>query len=282
MIGSARRTLWVLLVVSVPCGGIGGEMRLQGQLPDSTATLRGWVLEHETAVPVWGAAVSLATGPTGTQGIGTRITGREGDFLFRDVPPGLYRLSVTRMGYADLRDTIRVETGSDLELTLPVSASPVALEPIVVSTRRRPRGPESGFESRRRRLSGTFMTREEIEDAHPHVFTDLLRMVPGARIVPRGPFGHQVFFRGGCVPALVVDGIRIGSDPELDFFLQPSDVEAVEIYHGTYVPVEFGVNSCGAIVVWTRGGEPSANQEGLWRRVLVAVSLLSLTILLTR
>lgn len=257
-------------------------MRLQGQLPDSTATVRGRVVEHETGVPVWDAAVSLATGPTGTQGIGTRVTGQEGDFLFRDVPPGLYRLSVTRMGYANLRDTIRVETGSDLELTLPVSASPVALEPIVVSTRRRPRGPESGFESRRRSLSGTFITREEIEARWPRVFTDLLSMVPGVRVVPSGPFGTRVLFRGGCVPLLVVDGMRIGSDPQLDHFIQPSDVEAVEVYHSPWVPVEFGVNSCGAIVVWTRRGEPTANQEGSWRRGLIAGSLIALLMLLVR
>jgi len=251
-------------------------MRLQGQLPGSTATVQGRVLEHETGVPVWEAAVSLATGPTGTQGIGTRITGREGDFLFRDVPPGLYRLSVTRMGYADLRDTIRVETGSDLELTLPVSASPVALEPIVVSTRRRPRGPESGFESRRRSLNGTFITREEIEARRPQRFTDLLLRVPGALVVPRGPFGNGVLLRGGCVPVLVLDGMRIGLDPQLDHLIQPSDVEAVEVYHGVSVPVEFGVNPCGAIVVWTRRGEPRPHGETSWRRLLVAVGLMGL------
>ena len=257
-------------------------MPLLGQVPDSSATIRGRVLEHETGVPVRGAAVSLATGPTGTPGIGTRVTGREGDFLFREVPPGLYRLRVSGMSYADLRDTLRVEAGSDLEVTLPVSASPVALEPIIVSARRRPRGPETGFERRRRSLSGTFITREEIEDRRPFRFTDLLRTVPGARLVPARHLGYQVLLRGGCVPLLVMDGLRIGADPELDLFVQPADVEAVEIYHSPNVPVEFGMNTCGAIVVWTRRGEPTGDRDSLWRRLLFVVGVLSLTILLTR
>ncbi len=258
-------------------------MRLLGQLPDSTATLRGRVVEHETGVPVWYAAVSLATGPTGTQGIGTRVTGREGDFLFREVPPGLYSLSVTRMGYTDLLDTLRVGAGSDLEITLPVSASPVALAPIVVSTRRRPRGPMSGFESRRRAmLSGTFITREQIEARRPRMLTDMLSMVPGVQLVPSGPFGNRVLLRGGCTPLLVVDGFRIGSEPNWDLFLRTSDVEAVEVYHSPFVPVEFGQSPCGAIVVWTRRGEPTANQGGSWWRALIAGSLLALLMLLAR
>jgi len=186
------------------------------------------------------------------------------------------------MSYTGLRDTLRVEAGSDLELTLPVSASPVALEPIVVSTRRRRLGPMRGFERRRASLSGTFITREEIEDRRPFRFTDLLRTVPGARLVPARHLGYQVLLRGGCVPVLVMDGLRIGADPELDLFVQPADVEAVEIYHSPNVPVEFGINTCGAIVVWTRRGEPTGDRDSLWRRLLFVVGVLSLTILLTR
>ncbi len=257
-------------------------MRLQGQSPDSTATVRGRVVEHETGMPVWDAAVSLATGPTGTQGIGTRVTGREGDFLFWNVPPGLYRLSVTRMGYANLRDTLRVGTGSDLEVTLPVSTSPVALAPIVVSTRRRLREPGRGFESRRRSLSGTFITREDIEARYPNALTDLLSMVPGVRVVPSGPFGNRILFRGECRPLLVVDGMNVGSDTQLDHFIQPSEVEAMEIYRGANVPVEFGSSLCGVIVVWTRRGEPGANQGGSWWRAIFAGSLFALLMLLAR
>lgn len=270
-----------LLVMSVFHVGFGGQMRLQGQVVDSTATVRGRVVEHETGVPVRGAAVSLATGP-GTRGIGTRVTGQEGGFLFREAPPGLYRLSVTRIGYADLRDTLRVEAGSDLELALSVSTSPVVLEPIVVSVRRRPQGPMSGFESRRRGLTGTFITREEIEARRPHVFTDLLHWVPGARIVPLGPFRNRVTLRGGCVPELVVDGMRVGAEPEWDLFVRPGEVEALEVYHSPSVPVEFGSNPCGAVVVWTRRGEPSTSQGGFWWKALFAGSLIALSLLLAR
>ncbi|UCC25265.1 MAG: hypothetical protein JSU98_16315, partial [Gemmatimonadales bacterium] len=34
-------------------------------------------------------------------------------------------------------------------------------------------------------------------------------------------------------------------------------MEALEVYHGFELPVEFGVNVCGGILLWTRRG-PSA------------------------
>ncbi len=59
---------------------------LQAQEPDSASAVRGKVLEHETGKPLASAAVSLASGPGETDGIGTRITNAEGNFLFSRVP----------------------------------------------------------------------------------------------------------------------------------------------------------------------------------------------------
>jgi len=217
-----------------------------------------------------------------TRGIGTRVTGEGGGFLFREVPGGVYRVSVTLLGYKALRDTLRVVPGAELDLILPLSASPIPLEPIVVRAERRRPDPLAGFENRRRRLGGTFLNREEIENRDPLVFTDLLRMVPGARVVPVSPYGNGVLFRGTCRPDVYVDGVRLIPTEDLDGLLRPMDLEAVEVYTGSFLPAEFGPTPCGAIVAWTRRGEPVEDGRNFWRKLMIGVGFLSLAWLLSR
>ena len=186
------------------------------------------------------------------------MTGEEGEFRFEAVPPGLYRLAVTLLGYHDLRDTLRIEPASEVDLTLPLSVEPVRLEPIMVVSRRQPPGPLTGFQIRRQRSSGYFLDREDIEASGAYEFTDLLRRIPGVRLVPNPPFKNYLFFRGRCTPDLWVDGTLVASTPDVDSFLRPDQVEAVEVYQGAELPIEFGSNLCGAVVVWTRrGSNPS-------------------------
>ncbi len=259
-----------------------GTAPLQAQEPDSASAVRGKVLEHETGKPLASAAVSLASGPGETDGIGTRITNAEGNFLFSRVPPGTYRVIVTLIGYRDLQDTLQVHLESDLELVLPMSVSPVKLEPLVVMVERRHRGIMGDFEGRRRSRSGTFFDREEIEDRQPLLLTDLLRMVPGARVIPTGPYDYTVRLRGGCRPTLVVDGMRLMTVEGMDHILPTMDLEAVEVYHSASLPVQFGSNPCGAIVVWTRRGEPGVGDGSFWRRLAFAAGFLLLGLVLTR
>ena len=251
-------------------------------MPDSLAMVRGRVMEVETERPLYGAAVSLASGPDGTRGIGTRVTGADGGFSFGNVPPGLYRITVTHLGYRDLRDTLRVGPEEDLQVVLPLSVSPVELSPIVVEGRRRRPPFLDGFESRRRTLGGTFFTREYMDQRVLLQFTDLMRMVPGVRVVPVYPYGHSVRFRGQCIPSVWVDGTRVISTTDLDSFLRPDDLEAVEVYSGAQLPAQFGPTACGAIVVWTRHGERESSPNSLLRQLLMAAGFVTLALLLTR
>ena len=269
-------TLCLVLLVSPT----QGQAPLHAQVLGSSSSLRGQVLEHETGMPLAGAAVSLASGPGGTEGIGTRVTNSEGRFLFRQVPPGTYRVIVTVIGYRDLQETLQVDPESELELTLPMSISPIEMEPLLVVTERGYRGVMGDFEGRRRSRPGTFFNREEIEARQPRYLTDLLRMVPGARVVPTGSHDYTVLLRGGCRPSLVVDGIRLMTELGMNDILPTMDLEAVEVYHSASVPVEFGSNPCGAIVVWTRRGEPTNGEGNFWRRFAFAAGFSLLALLL--
>jgi hypothetical protein len=246
------------------------------------SVVRGRLVEHETGIPLAGAAVSLASGPGPTRGIGTRVTNSDGRFLFRTVPPGSYRIIASQLGYRELRDTLQVEPGSDLDLQLPLSVSPIRLEPLVVVSERRPSlGPLRDFENRRRTRAGTFFDHEDIEELNPMLFSDLLRMVPGARVVPSGPYDYSIRLRGGCTPVLVVDGMPLSTSEGADHLIQAMNLEAVEVYTSVNFPVEFGSTTCGGIVVWTRRGEPNMRKGSFWRRMAFAVGFLALAIIAT-
>jgi len=250
---------------------------------DSLSVFRGTVVDHATGEPLDGAAVALASGPGGTPGVGTRVTNRNGRFLFQGVPAGTYRLTVNLLGYTTLWETISVSGQTNLQVILTLSVEPIELDPIHVLARRQLRGPMAEFERRRRRGLGTHFTREEIEARSPYAITDLLRTVPGVRVTPVGQFGEQIVrLRGNCRPLVIVDGIRTSIDRDIDHILPPSDVEAVEVYKGAELPARLGNNPCGAIVFWTRVPEATGGHGLSWRRVGIATAFVLLALLAIR
>lgn len=275
-----------LLVFPVPgpAQQVGNRAAVGGGTePDSASMFQGTVVDHATGEALYGAAVSLASGPGGTPGLGTRVTSEDGRFLFRRVPPGAYRLTVTLLGYRTLRETLDVGGETDLEVVLKLAVSPVALDPIEVVARRQIRGPMGDFERRRRRGTGTYFDREEIESRNPHLITDILRTVPGVRLIPAGQFGAQAIrLRGNCRPEIILDGLRTSIDTDVDHVIPARDVEAIEVYRGAGMPVEFGNNPCGAVVFWTRRGEDTGGLGLTWRRIGLATGFILLGFLAIR
>jgi hypothetical protein len=262
---------------------VAGHPALVAQVPDQAATVRGLVLEYETGRPLEGAGITLVLLSDSATAREEGVSGNEGTFALTHLSPGLYALSAALPGYQELRDTLRLDPGSEIELTLPLSVSPVHLDPIVVAVGPQPSARQSvGFERRRSRLNGTFLSREDIERSGAYVFTDLLRSVGGVRVLRTEYHGHSVRLRGGCVPDLWLDGARLGATGDLDMYVRSEDVEAVEIYRGPQVPAEFSWSSCGAIIVWSRRGEPNAEGGSLERQLLLAGSFLLLVLFFWR
>ena len=271
------RSIWTLSGLLVALTAPGEDARLHAQAPDSTSSVRGWVVQHETGAPLVGAAVTLASAQEGLSATGSVVSGEAGFFGFPSVPPGLYRISVTLLGYSSSSDTVRVVGAADVEITFPLAVEPVDLEPVVVVVRRRPVGPLEGFERRRAMQRGVFLDRDEIDATNASEFTDLVRNIPGARLVPTAT-GSDLYFRGGCTPDLFLDGAHIGSTSNIDAFLRLEDLEAVEVYRGPEMPGEFGNNLCGAIVAWTlRGHVPGdeENDRSLRKQLIFAGSLVA-------
>jgi hypothetical protein len=268
--------------------GLAAQERRERAAALGTGVLvEGEVVDHDTGDPLRQATVSLGAGPSGIRGRGTRVTDDEGHFSFRDVPAGTYRLYVSRPGYLEMRDTLQVSAERDLDLILPLSTDPIPLEPIIVTVR--PSSPAMrGYEARRRSGRGFVVTREEIRERQPRLLTELLHRVPGGMVVPAPPHGYTLVLRGQCRPGIWMDGVPLGSAVSIDQLLAPQDVEAVEVFHGAQLPVEFGVNPCGGVLIWTRrGAPPSSGAEsetglGILGPVLVTVALLVTALLAWR
>jgi hypothetical protein len=216
-------------------------------------TVAGEVVDDDTGRPIEGAVVELRAHVSGTRGQGTRVTGRDGDFRFPDVPEGVYNLAVRAEGYDPMTDSLPVREGTDYHFILPLSKGRGSLEPRAVTSDPGREGARDYRGRRRRGGSGFLVTREDILEANPRFVSEMLSGVPGGMLLPNGTGGYQLLLRNQCQPGVWLDGARMGT-ANIDGLVTPQAMEALEVYHGFELPVEFGVNVCGGILLWTRRG----------------------------
>ena len=276
---SRSRVLAVLtlhLAFFAPSQPVAGQKMQEVVGGGPPSSVRGKVLEHESGAPLGGATIDLVPGFPLAETPGSRVSEEEGEFLFQTVPPGVYGLRVGRIGNHTSLDTIVVEPDSDIRVVVELSPSPIELDAVIVVVRRSPA--MAGFEARRRRGNGTFVTRDEIEDTKPLHVSDLLFLVPGTSFVHSRSGQREIRMREGCRPTVWVNGGKTFdasvSEIGLDQILSPEDVEAIEVYRGAgEVPVQFGPETCGAVVIWTRQSLPEPGEGGALKRMLAAAVL---------
>ena len=197
------------------------------------------------------------------------VTDSAGAFALRDVPLGRIDVTVHRLGYGPLRSSQQLDSAGqrlDLRLT-PIAA---VLTAVHVHARRAPYDARlAGFNERRARHAGYFITREQIERRNDMRLTEALRQVPGVRpYTMPGALGRSVRLPGArCGPVVFVDGFaaNLGSF-DLDM-IDLSTVEGIEVYpNGVSIPAVFlgtaGAESCGVVAIWSAPARPQlrANQ----------------------
>jgi protocatechuate 3,4-dioxygenase beta subunit len=247
-------------------------------------TASGRVLDADTGEPITGASVGLV----GLQG--RYFSDSTGSFVFGDVVPGYYELSIVHRDYGAVSDSITIrETGTaEFEVVLSAAAPADALsvrsvvkdpeyvlEPIIVEGK----AVEPSmvpFYRRRAAGFGSFITREEFERFIPSDVTDVLRRMPSItvrpnpsydRIMPNGMidtrrYRIEVTTRARrtsaqeCAPIVFLDGAYLGNTREIDVDVLPVDaIEAMETYAlSASLPPEFNRSGavCGVIALWTR------------------------------
>ena len=225
---------------------------VQLELDAIYSRMYGRIIDHETGRPVAGASIDLGLANM------RRITAEDGTFLMDSVPAGVYQIRVQHVAYAEVRDSIDVDWLARIELTIRLAPAAIPIDPIRVVVRSNVLELR-GFYERQRRGLGTFLTRQNIDAMHPLAGTDILRRVPGIRLVRQNNWlGLIALGRGSCRYRFVIDGVRIHANYSMDE-MPPTWIEGVEIYKGpSEVPIEFAgfaadpSGNCGVIVVWTR------------------------------
>lgn len=266
--------LGLVLPLSAPLAG-------QVLREDANGLIRGVVLDLTTGEPITEVAVRLHP-PGGGEPV-LRTTNLQGRFFFPLQLPGTYGIELFRIGYGTVRDSIRLDEGAEVDVVAELALEAIALEPVVVTSSRRSRLDSNGFFDRRRTLSGRFITRDFIEERQPMYLADLLRSVPSLRVtpLPNGQ-GSAITGRGGCFPTYYLDGVRLVESASLDWYINPSDLEGVEVYGSGATPPQYQGGRCGTVVMWSRtpGGTPTTGSW--WKRLLIAAGFVGGVLLLTR
>ena len=183
---------------------------------------------------------------------GSALTDSAGRFLLPNQPAGTQLLEIRRIGYMLGTLGVELRSGRTTEERVTLT-SIVSLDSIRV-TARRSRYRE--FESRSGRGGmGRFMSEGDIEKRNPREMSDIVRTLPGFRIVGSGlnaqvvsTRGRVSFQRTECVTNIVIDGMQ---HQEINL-LSPTDVGAMEVYGGASgAPIQYD-SACGVIVIWTR------------------------------
>lgn len=214
--------------------------------------------------------VARIEGPDGTPLPDAQVQTASG--TSRSDVQGLVRLSATRrdtlsllvrhVGFVPTAVTLRAEHLRGDTVVVVLEPTTQALDAVRVEERdrRSPLG-AAGFEERRARGIGRFVTRAELERLPSMRLSDALRGTRGVVLV-RVPSGYGVRFSAysgrqrRCIPEIWVDGAR-ARGLELDD-LAASTVIGLELYPSSAtVPFQFssggtGTERCGTIVVWTR------------------------------
>ena len=219
-----------------------------------SARLLGRVVNKQGA-PVENARVTL----NGT-GAAT-LTRANGEFALDSLPAGTQAITVRHLGYAPTEVTVELSSRAPARANVQMGPFVPELAPMEVVSRLEQGLDRVGWTSRKRGASsGYFISPEQIEARKATQFTDLLTTTPGIRV--QGSMGRMFITatrtagRAGCVNVFV-DGSRWQQleAGDLDSFVRPQDIAAIEVYPGGgSMPVEFQSSGgdCAAVVVWTK------------------------------
>lgn len=182
-----------------------------------------------------------------------------GRFVLNAVPAGSSDFSFRRLAFepAVLIITVPAADTAEVEVTLGVAAQ--RLTAVVIQDHPAQLRQLVAFETRRKQGIGHFITRSQIEDRHPYLLSDMVRMIPGTILVSadngRTALRFSRVARNNCPPQFFVDGIQVTGFSIDD--MPPGDVEGVELYAGASgLPPEYnrvhGTSICGTVIIWTK------------------------------
>jgi len=191
-------------------------------------------------------------------------TGDDGRFELTGLPSGSVEVVVRRLGFAPAKIALDLGDGELRDIRVLLAPVAMTLDSVAVTAEPAPAVEKAygGFEMRKSRGFGTFITREQIEKKNPRVTTDLFRSVSGVKLMRENGSPTVVSARLGnlsyCPVRYYVDGTSYPLyGQSIDTMVQVVDIGAIEVYPGgATVPPQFGgrESACGVVAIWTRQG----------------------------
>ncbi len=238
----------ILILVFVVLSGAATAQQI------TTGVIQGTVTDA-TGASLPGVTVEARNSDTNLSRSATSDT--DGRFVFLQLPPGLYRVTLTLAGFAThVQDNVPLTVGQSINLPIAMKVSGVA-ETITVS------GSPTVIESTRT-ASATTLNELTVENLPilGRKFEDLLTLTPGVSIV-QGPDGDEITFAGqrGVFNNISLDG----GDYNNGFFGEQAGgqraavditLEAVKEFQviATGAPAEYGRTAGGVVNVITKSG----------------------------
>ncbi|HXT16094.1 MAG TPA: carboxypeptidase regulatory-like domain-containing protein [Gemmatimonadaceae bacterium] len=218
-----------------------------------TARVTGKVLDTK-GQPLRDARIALQGGGV------VALSKANGTFELDSLPSGTQALEVRKLGYTVTEVPVELAANTTANTTVKMPDAVPLLETMRVEAQADQALSQLGYLGRKNTGMGSFLDGKQINH-EALMFSDVLRAAPGLRISPTGDGRTQVVTdarnsASGCVNYRVDGQPWTTMEPgDIDSFVQPADVVAVEIYHGSETPPEYqtpGQSSCATIVVWTR------------------------------
>ncbi len=188
------------------------------------------------------------------------VTDSSGNFFLRNLPSGTQTLVVRKLAYAATTQPVDLSSKATLTAKVILPQAPPSLPTVTVQATGAAKGLEQvGYNHRQKMGLGHFLNREQIESKIPTYMTDIFTTMPGIRVDyssgqpvltgTRGTSGN------GCV-SYVVDGSPYSeaSPGDINDFMHPNEVEAVEVYSDVDTPAEYQKpgQSCTTVIIWTK------------------------------
>lgn len=253
--------------------------------PAAAQTVAGTIVDPETEAPLSDVHIRLLDGSG--DAVSATFSRDDGRFRIAAPSPGTWRLAAELLGRATITSPpIELEEGGVVRVEIRMGVEAVRLDdPVVITTRRSP----ADHEFHRRRLTrertgfGHFIYGDDLDFTASRP-TELLRTIPGV-ILRRGAGpGQIVTMRGGCVPAVFIDGMQINygdRGESLDTYLDVHNLEGIEVYKGMHSPGRFfDPAGCGLVLAWTKRGEGDPDRPFSWLRLLAGLGLIASLFLL--
>jgi hypothetical protein len=219
-------------------------------LRTGTARIAGRVLTP-TGKPIPGARVTIRDARVADS---AAVTDSSGAFRLSALPSGTFRLEAIKIGMTPMSAVVDLRAGSLSAPTITLAERVTTLETQKVSTTRPT--DRNGFEDRRRRGNGYFLTAQQLLERSNRQVSDALIAVPGLRIAGTDQQGRTIIGgRGGCVPEIFLNGMRLPGDEslrDLDNTVPITQIAGIEVYPPGQQPGQFGRGVCTTVVMWTK------------------------------